>query len=112
MNTLCVPVSTLNRGDGTHANSFHAACSILSTPHPPVPLNLKRDVNCIGTERQKFTFKDSQQTTWKTKLVRGIHCIDVAVQLVSERESGLGGKIGLWTQTAAAVPFAAPGGSG
>lgn len=81
-------------------------CLILQFP------SNSRDVNCIGTERQKFTFKDSQQTTWKTKLVRSIHCIDVAVQLVSERESGLVGKIGLWTQNAAAVPFTAPRGSG
>lgn len=72
-----------------------------------------RDLNWTGAVNLKFTFKDSPETACRTKLVSGVHCIDVAIHLVSQWEPSLVGKIGLWaTQTAAAVPFTAPGGSG
>ncbi len=32
----------------------------------------------------KFTFKDSSETACRIKLVCGIHCIDVAIHLVSQ----------------------------
>ncbi len=78
-----------------------------------LPCCLFLDLNWTGAVNLKFTFKDSPETACRTKLVSGVHCINVAIHLVSQWEPSLVGKIGLWaTQTAAAVPFTAPGGSG
>ena len=43
--------------------------------------------------------------------VGGVHCIDVAVQLVSERQPGLGGEVDLGAPTEASCSFTvtAPG---
>lgn len=56
---------------------------------------------------------ESIQVLWspRSSSVGGIHCIDVAVQLVSERKPGLGGEIDLGTPIDASCSFAltAPG---
>lgn len=41
--------------------------------------------------------------------VRGVHCIDVAVQLMSEGQPGLGGEIDLGAPTSCSFTVTAPG---
>lgn len=85
LDIITMHIATLMSVHG-HARRGKLPCCLFLMAHSPVPHNNSpiRDLNWTGAVNLKFTFKDSPETACRTKLVSGVHCIDVAIHLVSQ----------------------------